>query len=182
MPAMGRITRSTVDENTVLFAGFPVKTKVNAIVALSVDITVPSQTDAYTVEEEQTIINDDNGQETNGQHPVSSKQQVDKPLTLSRELDDTAEFDIDVNDESIIDELFTEHSSCIIYENDVMLDSASYPDTIEGCIKVIDELRHVEKALHLTIAKNEYLWWCLQSDTLRADCELEHREQERGDS
>jgi len=139
MPAMRRITRSTVDENTVLFAGLPVKTKVNAIVALSVDIIVPSRIDAYTVEDEQTIINNDNGQESNGQHPVSSKQQVDKTHILSRELDDTAELDIDVNDESLIDEIFTELSSSIRYENDVMLDRASYPETIKGCIQVINE-------------------------------------------
>jgi len=145
MPEMRRITRSTVDENTVMFAGLPVKTKVNTIVALSVGISVPPLSDVYIVEEEQTIINDDFGQETNIQHPVSSKRQVDKPLILSRELDVIAELDIDVNDESIIDDLFTKHSSSIIYENDVMLDRASYPDTIEGCIKVIDELRHAEK-------------------------------------
>jgi len=74
---MRRITRSTVDENTVLFAGLPVKTKVNGIVALSVDITTvyASLSDAYTVEEEQKISNDDNGQETNRQqHSVSSNQ------------------------------------------------------------------------------------------------------------
>jgi len=158
MPAMRKMTRSTFDENTVLFAGLPVKTKVNTIVALSVDITVSSQSYAYTVEEEQTITNDDNGQEINGQHPVSSKQQVDKSLILSRELDDTAELDIDVNDESLIDELFTELPSSIRYENDVMLDRESYPETIEGCIQVINELRQAQKALQLTIAKIEHLW------------------------
>jgi len=91
------------------------------------------------VEEEQTIINDDNGQEKNRQHPVSSKQQVDISLILSRELDDTAELDIDVNDESFIDELITELSPPIIYENDVMRDRASYHETIEDCIQVINE-------------------------------------------
>jgi len=134
------------------------------------------------VEKEQTVINDEDGLESNGQHPVSSKQQVDKPLILSRELDDTAELDIDVNNESIIDELFTELSSSIINENDVMLDRASYPETIEGRIQIIDELRQAQKALHLPIAKNEHLWGCLQSDTLHTERELEHREQECGDS
>jgi len=133
--------------------------------------TVLSQSDVYTVEEEQTIIKDDNCQETNRQHPVSSKQQVDKPIILSRELDDTAELDIDVNYESIIDELFTEHSSSIIYENDVMLNKATYPETIEGCIQVINELRQAQKALHLPIAENEHLLGCLQSDALNTQQE-----------
>jgi len=34
----------------------------------------------------------------------------------------------------------------------------------------------------LTITENEHLWECLQSDTLRAERELEHREQEHWDS
>jgi len=82
--------------------------------------------------------------------------------------------------QSIIDKLFTEHSSSTIYENDVMLDKASYPETIEGCIQVINELRHAQQALHLTITENEYLLECLQSDALRAESELdkEHREWE----
>jgi len=42
----------------------------------------------------------------------------------------------DVNDvttinQSIDDELFSEHSSSTSYENDVILDRASYPDTLE---------------------------------------------------
>jgi len=91
IPGMLRRTRSTVDKNTVLFAGLPVKTKAKTSVAWWVDITVPPQSDVYTVDEEQTIIDKDNGQELNGQHPVSSRQQVDKPLILSCEFEDTTE-------------------------------------------------------------------------------------------
>jgi len=180
MPGTRRMTRSTVDENTVLFAGLPVKTKVKGVVALSVDITVPSQSDVYTVEEKQTIINDGNGQESNGQHPVSSKQQVDKPLILSSELDDTAELDIDFNDESIIDELFSEHSLSIICENDVMLNRASYPETIEGCIQVINKLCHAVDALHLIITENEHLLECLKLNAHCAQYEADRAHKEWG--
>jgi len=37
------------------------------------------------VKEEQTVINEEDDQETNGQHPVSSKQQVGEPLIVSSE-------------------------------------------------------------------------------------------------
>jgi len=95
MPGWRMLTRSGVDENTILCSGLTNKTK--AKVALSVDITVLSQSDVYTVEEKQTIFNEDN-QETNGQHPVSSKQQVGELLIVPSEFDDTAELNIDVND------------------------------------------------------------------------------------
>jgi len=65
------ITRSAVDENTVLFSGLTDKTKAKANVALSGDITGSSQSDVCVVEEEQTVINKDDGKKTNGQHPVS---------------------------------------------------------------------------------------------------------------
>jgi len=161
------LTRSGVDENTILCSGFTNKTKAKAIVALSVDITVPSQS---KVKEEQTIINEDD-QETNGQHPVSSKQQVGELLIVPNEFDDTAELIIDVIDattinQSIDDKLFIEHSPPSSYANNAILYRASYPDTIEGCIKVIVELRHAEKALHLTITENEHVLECLQSNPL----------------
>jgi len=166
-----------------LCSGLTNKTKAKAIVALSVDITVPSQSDVYTVEEEQTIINEDD-QEKNGQHPVSSKKQVGELLIVPSEFDDTAELNIDVIDattvnQSIDDELFIEQSLPSSYANDVIIDRASYPDTIKGCIKVIDELRHAQKALHLTITENGHLWECLQSDTLRAERELDDELRER---
>jgi len=85
---------------------------------------------------------------------------------------------------SFIDELFLEHSSLISYENDVILGRASYPETIEGCIQVIDELRHAEKAPHITITENEHSLGCLQSDALSAQNEVdrEHREREHRES
>jgi len=88
-----------------------------------------------------------------GQHPVSSKQQEGDPLFEPIEFDDTAEVNIDDTAEltiikSVVSELFLEHSSSVICENDVILDTVSYPDTIKGCIRVINTLRHREKALH----------------------------------
>jgi len=70
------------------------------------------------VEEDKTVINEEDDQETNEQHPVSSKQQVDESLIVFNELNDTSELNIDVNDvttsnQSIVDELFTEQSSSI---------------------------------------------------------------------
>jgi len=62
----------------------------------------------YTVAEEQTVINEEDDQvineedESNGQHRVSSKQQVDELLIVSNELDDTDELDIDFNDVTTI--------------------------------------------------------------------------------
>jgi len=124
-----------------------------------------------------------------GQHPVSSKQQVDELLIVSKKLDDTAELNIDVNDvttinQSIVDELFSEQFSSISYKNDVLLDRASYPETIEGCIQVIHNLCHAEKALNLTFTENEHLLECLKSEVLHAQHELdrEHREREHRDS
>jgi len=189
MPGMCMITRSGVDENTVFFSGKTDTTRATAIVAWSGDLTISSQSDVDSVEEEQTFIDKEGDQETNGQYPVSSKQQVDKLLIVFNELDDTAQLNIDVKDlttifQSIVDELFSEQSSSISYENDVLLKRASYPETIEGCIQVINELRHAQKALHLTITNNEHLLECLQSDGLRAERELdkEHREQEHRES
>jgi len=156
------ITGSAVEEDTVFFSGLTDKTKAKAIVALWGDINGSSQTDVCTVEEEQMVINEEDGQETNGQYPVSYKQQVGEPLIVSSDLDDTAELNIDVNDvttinQSIVDELFTEQSSSISYKNVVILDRASDPETIEGCIQVINELSHADKALHLIITENEHL-------------------------
>jgi len=135
-------TRSAVDENTVLVAGLTGKTKARAIV---------SQSGAGASEDEQAITNEE---DTKGQHPVSSKQQVNEPLYEPIEFDDTAEFNIDDTAEitinkSVVSELFPDHSSSIICENDVILDTVSYPDTIEGCIQATTILRHREKALHL---------------------------------
>jgi len=46
-------------------------------------ITLSSQS---IMEGEQTIINNEDDQETNGQHPVSSKQQVGKLRIVSKKL------------------------------------------------------------------------------------------------
>jgi len=182
---MRMITRSAVDENTALFSGLTDKTRAKAIVALSGDIAGSSQSEACAGEEGQTVINEDNGQETNGQHPVSSKQQVGEPLFESSEFDDTAELNIDdtavttINN-IFVNELFPEHSSSISYENDVMLDKASYPETIEGCIQVIVELRQAAEALHLIDIANEHFLGCLQSDALEVPniFLIENRERE----
>jgi len=172
------LTRPGVDENTVLFSVVSDKTGVKAVLAVSRDIIGYFQSDAYTVDEEQTIIDKDIDQELNGQHPVSSGQQVDKPLILSCEFKDTTEIKTDVNVTTAIiqitdDKIFFDHSLSIGHENEVTLHRASYPQTIEGCIKVIDELRQTEKALHLTIDENEHLLECLQSDLLGARQELD---------
>jgi len=76
------------------------------------------------VDEVQTIIDKDNGQELNGQHPVSSRQQVDKHLILSCEFEDTIQIKTDVNvttaiNQIIDDKLFSDHSSSIGHENDL---------------------------------------------------------------
>jgi len=82
------------------------------------------------------------GHELNGQQ-MSSERQVDKPLILSCEFKDTTDVNATTAINQIIDvELFTDHSSPISLVNDVKLNRTSYPMTIEGCIKVIDELRH----------------------------------------
>jgi len=130
-----------------------------------------SQMNECAVEKEQTVINDEDDQETDGQLPVSSKQQVGEPLFVSSKFDDTAELNFDADDfttidQSIVDEVFTEHSSSISYKDDVTQDRASYPKTMDGCIQVINELRHAVKTLHLTINENEHLLGCLQADTL----------------
>jgi len=91
------LTRTRVEENTILFSGVSDKTGVKAVLAVSGDIIGYSQSDVYTVDEEQTIIDKDNDQELNGQHPVSSRQQVDKPQILSCEFEDTTEIKTDVN-------------------------------------------------------------------------------------
>jgi len=179
MPGIRMITRSAVDENTVFFSRLADTTRAKAIVALSGDLTISSQTDVCAVEEEQTVINEE----------ISSRQQVGELMILSNELKDTAALNIDINDvttinQSIVDELFSEQSSSISYENDVILDKASYPETIDGCIQVIHDLRHAEMALHLTITENEHLLECLKSDALRAQHGLnkEHREREHRES
>jgi len=183
-PGMRMINRSAVDENTEFLSGLTDTTRAKATVALSGDITGSFQSDVFTVEKKQTVINEEDDQETHGQHPVSSKQQVGELLIVSSKLDDTAELNIDVNEvttlnQSIVDELYTEQSSSISYENYVILDRASYPETIQGCIQVINEPCHAEKALHLTITENEHLLWCLQAEALNAQQKLEKEYRER---
>jgi len=185
MPAMRRITRSTVDENTVFFSGLTDKTRANAIVALSGNINESSQMDECAVEKVQRVINDEDDQETDGQLPVSSKQQVGKPLFVSSEFDDTAELNFDANDftttnQSIGDEVFTQHSSSISHNDVITQDWASYPETINGCIQVINELRHAVKALHLTINENEHLLGRLQADALSTQQEIDQLHGEWG--
>jgi len=177
---MRMLTRSGVEENTVLFSRVSDKTGVKAILALSVDIIGYSQTDVYSMDEEQTVINNNNGQETNG----SAKQQVDKPLILPCEFDVTAEILIDVIGSTTInqiidDELFSEQSSSNSYANNVRLDRTSYPETIEGCLKIIDELRQEKKILHLAITKNEQLWRDLKTEARNAQHKLDNEYRER---
>jgi len=162
-------TRSGVNENTLAISGSFDKTIAVSIVALSeAKMGCPILiTDVHTVDEEQTIFDNDKGPELDGQHPVSSSHQVHKPLILPCELEDTT----DVNDTTpmnqIIDvELFTDHSSPISL-------MASYPKSIGGCIKVRHDLLQTEKALHLTIDENERLIGCLQSELLGVRRELD---------
>jgi len=112
MPKMDMINQSRVD---VFLSGLADIKTAKVIVAMSGDLTIYFQSDAGVVEEEQMVINEEDDQETNGQHPVSSKQQVDEKLIVSLELDDTAALNNDDNDvttiiQSIVDELFTKHS------------------------------------------------------------------------
>jgi len=74
-------TQSSVDKNTVLVSGLPVKAKAKPFVTLSSDITDPSQSVAGATEDEQAIFNKD---------PVSSKQKVDDSVFEHIEFDDTA--------------------------------------------------------------------------------------------
>jgi len=154
-------TPSAVHENSVLVSGLTGKTKARAIVTFSSDITDPSQSGAGASKDEQAITNEEDAQDTKGQHPVSSKQQVGEPLFEPIEFDDTAELNIDdtaeiTRNKSVVSELFPEHSSSIICENDIILNTVSYPDTIEGCIQDITKLRHREKAFHLINTENDF--------------------------
>jgi len=185
------ITRSAVDKNTVLFSGLTDKTRAKAIVALSGDIAGSSQSDVGAVEAGKAIINEDECQETNGQHPVSSKQQVDEPLFEFIEFDDTAELKIgeplfefiefddtaeSTSNKSVVNELFPEHFFISV---DVMIDKASYPKTIEGCIQVIVKLRHAAEALYLIDIAKEHFLGCLQSDALSAQPLFDRENRER---
>jgi len=175
MPGMHMITRSRVDENTVFLSGLTDITRAKASFVLSGDLTISSQSDVYTVEEEQTVITEE----------ILLKQHVDKLLIVFNELDDTAKLNIDVNDvttsnQSIIDEVFIEQSSSISYEDVVTQDRASYPETIDGCIQAINELRHAVKALHFTINENEHLFGCLQADALSTQQGTDQLHRERG--
>jgi len=141
-------TRSAVDENTILVAGLIGKTKARAIV---------SQLGAGASVDDQAIISEE---DTKGQYPVSSKQQVDKSVFEPIDFDDTTEIKLDDTTEitinkSVVSELFPDHSSYSIYEHDFILDTDSFPDTIEGCREFTTTLRHREKALHLINTENE---------------------------
>jgi len=146
-------TRSAVDKITVLVPGLPVKTMANKlIVTFPSDITDPSQSGAGASKDEQAITNKD---------PVSLKQQVDESVFKPIEFNDTAELKLDDTTEitinkSIVSELFPEHSSSNIYEDDVILDTVSFPDTIKGCIKFNTTLRHRQKALNLINTENDF--------------------------
>jgi len=177
------LTRSRVDENTVLFSGVSDKTGVKAILALSGDIIGSSQTDAYIVDDEQTIISKD-VQESNGQHPVSSKQQVDKPLILPCELEVTTEIKTDVNVTTAInhiigDEFFSKQSPSNSFANDVRIDKPSYPETLKGCLKIIDKLHQEKKILHLTIVQDEHLLRDLKTEAQNAQHKLNNEYKER---
>jgi len=148
-------TQFAVDENTVLVSGLTGKTKARAV------ITDHSQSGAVAPEDAQAITKEEDAQDTEVQHPVSSKQQVGDPLFETTEFDDTAEFNIDDTAEltinkRIVSERFPEHSLSSIYENDVILDTVSYPDTIEGCIQAFTKLRHRKKDLHLINTENDF--------------------------
>jgi len=143
-------TQSSVDKNTVFVSGLPVKTNTKPLATLSSDISDPSQGGADASEDEQAIFNKD---------PMTSKQKVDDSVLDIMEFNDTAEFKFDDTAEITINkgtvsELFPDHSPSIIDNNDVSLDTVTYPDTIESCIKVISKLRYSERDLHLNNTDN----------------------------
>jgi len=111
----------------------PIKTKAKPIGTLSSDITDPFQSRTGAAEDKQAIINE---------YPVSSKQQVDESVFEPIEFEDTADLKLDDTAEvtinkSVVSELFSDHSPSTIDENDVILDTVSYPNTIEGCMQII---------------------------------------------
>jgi len=100
----------------------------------------------------QELADEDDYQQTEEQH-TSSKQKVGEPLLKSSEFDDTDELNIDDTAErtinnTVIDEIFPDHSSSIIRECEVsgILDIPAYPNTLEGCRREIDELCHSREA------------------------------------
>jgi len=150
-------TRSAVDNNTILESGITGKSKAKSTVSITSD---PSQSGAGASVDDQAIFNKE---DTKQQHLVPSKQQVDKSLFEPIEFDDTAELNITDNAErtinkSIVSELFPDHSTSIIGEHDVILNTSSYPDTLEECIQVINSLRQREKSLHLINTENNFFW------------------------
>jgi len=156
-------TRSAVDENTVLFSGLTGKTKAGAV------RPDPSQSGAAAPEDEQAITKEEDAQDSKGQHLVSSKQQEGDPLLEPIEFDDTTELNIDdiadlTINKRVVNEIFSEDSSSSIYENDVILETVSYPDTI--CIQANTILRHREKDLPLIYTKMKKKWavcnWMLE--------------------
>jgi len=147
-------TRSSVDKNTVLVSGLPVKARAKLIVTLSSDITDPSQSVAGATEDDQAIFN---------KEPVVSTQKVNESVFEHIEFNDTAEFKLDDTAEitinkDIVSELFPDHSPSTIDQHDVSLDTVSYPDTIAGCIKVISKLRESERDLNLINTDNVIFW------------------------
>jgi len=167
------LSRSGVDENLSLL-GVNDETRPNAIGASSGNLTMSSQADGCPVEGEQTVINKE----------ISSEQQVEKLLIASNEFDDTTKLINDANDvattkQIINDAQFGEHSSSINYESVVILNRTSYPNTIEGCIDVINKLRQSEKALQISIAENEQLLWSTQAQALNGQLKLDKKCRER---
>jgi len=114
--AISRVDENTlaisgVDENTLAISGSFDKTIAVSIVALSGTTIGCPHADVHTVEGEQTIVGKDNGPELTGQHPVSSTHQVDKPLILLCEFEDTTKIKTAVNvttsiNQNIDDKLF----------------------------------------------------------------------------
>jgi len=149
----------------------PVKTKAKPIVTLSSNIFSVFQLGTGIAKDEPAFINED---------PVSIKRKVDDSVFKPIEFDDTAELKLDDSTEiainkGIVSKLFPDHFLFIIDEDDVILDTVSYPDTIDECIKVISKLRHREKDLHLINTDNVIFLGHFQADAVSA-CHLFEKE------
>jgi len=176
-------TRSAVDKNIALVSGLSGKIQAR-----------PADTQANTNLSQPSEVKKTK-EDSKGPLLVTANQQVDRSLFEPIEFNDTTDLNITDTAErtinkSVVDEifpeleqiseLFPEHSSSIINENDVILDSGSYPDTVEECIKIIDALRLQEKSLLSANTDNESFLYRLQADArgTKKLLEKEHTERE----
>jgi len=118
-------TRSAVDKNIGLCLGLPGK-----ILARSSASSAPS-----------AFVSNPSQQGTSASED-----------TAGLDITDTAERTID---RIVIEEIFPEHSSSVIFESGVIDEIGMYPSTLEACITEIETLRCKEKALQLENSDNK---------------------------